>query len=320
MPSESEVDLLDRLGLLSWYLNTQLLLHRYRVKLTFQQIEGLVQDKLPEPAFTNYTWWDELARANGYRSVVGNWTITASFSQQTVEFYNAGAAMRRSDLADKYAIIAVLPRTKFDGKGDISGGIDFREVEADIEAFQEEVRQIIVAEFGTLFEPSGTIAFEESRYEIGPAASSWPMFLFVLPDPTTITAWVAVATAVATAAKSIITSYNERMAKRAIGQEKLSQLTFTKPILVALCESHIRQTFHPRARIMSDVEAFPGNMNVTDENHPGFDEQYRVRCRVGRKTYVFDIDGHATVSAFSLKEGARTLNLPQPNFASIVPG
>lgn len=214
-----------------------------------------------------------------------------------------------------------------EGNDDYAGSKELQE------EFWREIRQLVEEGIEKGYAESNKPRIDSHRYEIGPAAQSWPMELFLLfdpsmlPDPTSIPHFDDIANAakaigaikgVTTAVVWIKKGYEKLMRRRNIDPDETPP-TFAKPIIEAVCVQYIRDNHHPKAKLTSEIEAFPDPTHFSTADHPGFGEHYRVKCNVARKVYTFDVDGRLRVSSFTVKDGKHTTELALPDLTRNVP-
>ncbi len=291
---------------------------QFRVTLKFGQIMDIIGRALPPEARRDRSFWEDLTRARQKfaRPVLGGWQASLDVERQAVMFHNSWSERRREDLADKYAIIVSLPHARLEPHGERPreplrwDDPDFSQHEA---YFRREFDRLLGEALRRHAPGPDEIAIHEHEYEVGPTAQNWPMWLFQL-DLGTAANVIEVTTFLYLVARFTIRRYRQWLQERGLRPEAASQLTFTKPILAAMCEGHIRERYHPRATIATAAHGIDDLSSFENQHHPGGHEVYVIDCRVGRKTYTFQIDGHAAVQSFVLREGKVTAVLPLPNW------
>lgn len=93
------------------------------------------------------------------------------------------------------------------------------------------------------------------------------------------------------------------------------QVFFPARVLVALCENHVRNQYHPRAQLMTDW------FNLTDQFYGGYSSlahptgavKYLVTVTSRTKTYAYVLEGTGKVLRHSVREGEREVLLPPPD-------
>lgn len=93
------------------------------------------------------------------------------------------------------------------------------------------------------------------------------------------------------------------------------ELIFPPYVLGKLCEDHVRQTYHPPAKLtmewyVTTTEFFDGYASPA---HPTGGVEYLVTVRAGRKVYCYAINGAAKIKSHYVKDGKRDFPLPAPD-------
>lgn len=145
---------------------------------------------------------------------------------------------------------------------------------------------------------------EARRYEVGPAAGGLPeLVVRVLEDARPVLEDGALLWAIGQAAHACLRRFRgliDRLDVRYWGNE--TPLRFTEPMLLGLCYAHVRDTYHPRAVIeMESHVRVPSEFS--SPAHPTGGERYLVRARIGRRSYFYSLDSHATVTEHFLRTG-----------------
>lgn len=301
------------------YLTARADAGQFRVTLKFGQIADIIGGALPPEAHRDRRFWEGLTHAQHKfaRPALHGWQASLDAKRQAVTFHNSWRERRREDLADKYAIIVSLPHARLEPHGEHPpeplrwDDPDFSQQE---DRFRREFDRLLREALRRYAPGPDEIATSQHGYEVGPAAQSWPMFLFQI-DLDTAANIIEVSSFSYLVARYVIQHFRRWLEARGVHADQTRHLTFTKPILAAMCEAHVKEKYHPRAAITTAAYGIDKNeFQFTSQHHPGFEEVYVIDCRVGRKTYTFQIDGHATVQSLVLREGLRTVVLPLPDW------
>ncbi len=234
----------------------------------------------------------------------------------------------RHDLADKYAFIFALPNRN-DYRSDAIDNTDYADTLTapfynNAEDFGNQMHEIVRrASVEYLSDDEHYIVYKQP-YEIGPPAQTWPMFLNLLQQLGPVADIMGISAfsfgVIAGMARFIRRVHRRFLLSRGVSEYSLPKVIYTKPVLAAMCEDHIRSNFHPTAALTIDAFSVDDPTLFASENHPGLREIYIVDCRAGRKTYTFHLDCHGGVQSFVLRQGQRTEVLPNPDLFEVDSG
>jgi hypothetical protein len=242
----------------------------------------------------------------------------------------------RTDLADAFGIVLSVPEHGQDEYGNWryglrpEAGLANPEFEAEFEA---EMRELIrrsassLASNGLLTQQEAE-AIEPHSYSVGPAAQEWSKLFFELyqdarphlADGASILAWGyflrdVVKAIWSWAARKEREQYGSAAAEASVysGNSAMPRLVLTRPAIVALCYTD----FVERHAVSGDIilETFPRSFTTyATMDHPGGQESYLVRARIGRRSFFYHVFGTGEVNEHYLLAGSTVTLLPLPNF------
>jgi hypothetical protein len=227
----------------------------------------------------------------------------------------------RNDLRDAASIIVPLPLVGVPGS-ELDGRTDAEVAwTPDVEPIREEFRQRFVEAIADaangLLPPGDRQALTVGSYAVGPSAETLPQYIVtLLQDAKPYLNDAALLYTLGQAARTILRTCRAALAKLPLRHldGDASRVTFTEPMIVALCFAHVRDTYHPRATVSVDTHFRSRSPDYGSPDHPGGFEQYTVHVRVGRRTYVYVVDSKAYAIEHFVIEGLRLTPLPLPEW------
>jgi len=91
-------------------------------------------------------------------------------------------------------------------------------------------------------------------------------------------------------------------------------LSYPPAVLMALCESHVRRRYHPRAKLHTEWHCLNRNFygGYASPGHPTAALDYLVLISTNRETYRYHVRGNGEVIAHSIRRGTTEADLSIP--------
>jgi len=185
-----------------------------------------------------------------------------------------------------------------------------------------EIKDAVLNEIEIDKDASSYRDIRPSRYQIGPTAEWFPTYILtfyenvrpLINDGASLIGWADLVVRAVSGARRWSEGTRVQLPENAsvAMSDRLSRPLLSIPAIEALCFKHLRDNYHPRARVLISSSTRSTYEPYGSAQHPSGHETHTIQLDVGKSTYVYIVDSRGMpIEHYRLKKSRlEPLTLP----------